>query len=130
MNEIEKLIEYLKDCRKWEYTIENRDFPDYIYHKEKYKGWQIRIPELDFSAIWLHGSYGYEKGLIEVMCKCKYSYDSVIGNLTCNQVINILNNYELLAELSKKRYKEVDEATSKIKNAFDAQIADIINKED
>ena len=47
------------------------------------------------SAIWGEGSYGYENGLIEIMGLLtpeEEEYDSVVGNLTVDEVFNRIKN--------------------------------------
>lgn len=126
MEEIQKLIEYIKD-KGYNYEIKNRDYT--TYDNKFCKGLQVRIESLDFSAIWLHGSYGYEKGLIEVMCNCQYYESSVIGSLTAQECINILENYDILEKLSKERETEIQKNIDNCVNFYDTQIADIIQGE-
>lgn len=126
MQEISKLIEYIKNNG---YTYEIRD-RNYINFENVFcKGIQVKIKELDFSAIWQHGSYGYEKGLIEVLCKCNYYDESVIGNLTAKECINILENYEILEKLSKERNIEIQKNIENAVKFYDTQIKDVIQGE-
>lgn len=127
MLEIEKLINWIKD-NQYNYEIKNRDYNNIIDNKI-YKGKQVKIKDLDFSAIWIHGSYGYEEGLIEVMCKVNYADNSVIGNLTCEECINLLKNYEVLSKLTEERKTEIDKQVNQIENYFDKQIREIIEGE-
>ena len=126
MEEILKLIEYIKS-KNYQYVEQNRDYKDYdgIIHK----GNQVKIESLDFSAIWCYGSYGYYKGLIEVMCKCNYYDNSVIGNLTAKECINILENYEILQKLSKERDEEIEKNINNAVRFYDAQISQVIQGE-
>ena len=126
MEEIQKLIEFIKD-KGYDYKIINREYT--TYDNQFCKGLQVRIEGLDFSAIWHYGSYGYEKGLIEVMCKCNYYDNSVIGNLTAKECINILENYEVLEKLSKERNVEIEKCVNNVIKFYDTQIANIIQGE-
>lgn len=126
MEEIQKLIEFIK-YKSYDYKIINREYT--TYDNQFFNGFQVRIESLDFSAIWLYGSCGYEKGLIEVMCKCNYYDSSVMGNLTAKECINILENYEVLEKLSKERNVEIEKCVNNVIKFYDTQIANIIQGE-
>lgn len=126
MEEIQKLIKYIQE-KGYDYEIRQRDYTD--YDGNEHKGLQVYIKSIDFSAIWIHGSYGYEKGLIEVMCNCQYYEGSVIGSLTAQECINILENYDILEKLSKERETEIQKNIDNCVNFYDTQIADIIQGE-
>ena len=101
--EINKLINYIKENYSIkDYEIENRDREG--TNGIIYRGISVYIKSLDFSAIWLKSSYGYEEGLIEIMCPIHFYYHvSIRGYLTGNECISILKNYDKLKSLSVER---------------------------
>lgn len=123
MKEITKLIEYIKK-QKYKHEIKDRNYTD--VNNKFYRGMQVIIPELDFSAIWIYGSFGYESGLIEVRCKCSYYEGSVIGSLTAQECINILENYNTLKKLTNKRDKEIENSIKVFTDYYDSKISLII----
>lgn len=126
MEEILKLIKYIQD-KGYDFKVADRDITD--YDGVFYKGMQVKINSLDFSAICFKGSFGYEKGLIEVMCKCRFYDESVIGNLTAQECINILENYEWLKKLSNERENEIEKNINICAKFYDTQIRQIIQGE-
>ena len=122
--EINKLITYIKENYSIEdYEIEDRDRED--TNGISYRGIRVYIKSLDFSAIWVKGSYGYEGGLIEIMCSVHFNYDDgVRGYLTAEQCIGILKNYEKLKSMSVER----DIMIEKSKANFEKHYRDLMNK--
>lgn len=122
--EINKLITYIRENYSIkDYEIKDRDRED--TNGILYRGIRVYIKSLDFSAIWLKGSYGYEKGLIEIMCPIHFnSDDGVRGYLTAEQCICILKNYEKLKSLSVER----DMMIEKSRAIFEKHYVDLMNK--
>lgn len=100
MSEIDKLEEYLKEVGA-NYTRqdqdEKRDEDGLIMQTEAHQ--IIVFDEKDkrqWDAICCFGSYGYERGLLEVMGKIVEKSGDVVGWLTAEQIINALNTGERL----------------------------------
>lgn len=94
MDEMMKLWKYLTDHYynvKWEFNKLFRIHPeDEIIYRN-----QIIVYDEKHNRLWdaiCHlGSYGYEKGLLEIYgCIC----DDVVGCLTAEDVINLYLNHE------------------------------------
>lgn len=88
MDEMMKLWLYLTNHEyniKWEYQRLHRETPeDNILYKNQIIVYDDKNTRL-WDAICHHGSYGYEKGLLEIYgCIC----DDVVGYLTADDVIN------------------------------------------
>lgn len=128
MEQINKLIEFIK-ANYTDYEVENRDREDYV-SGGIHKGIGVRITSLDFSAIWLKGSFGYEENLIEIMCPIHFSYDeSVKGYLTADECIYILKNYEKLKSLSKERDNMIEKTTMAINNYYNNEMEELLKGE-
>jgi hypothetical protein len=94
MDELIKLWKYLTDHYynvKWIFNRLSRTDPE----DEKIYRNQIIVYDEKNNRLWdaicHHGSYGYEKGLLEIYgCIC----DDVVGYLTADDVIGYLKNME------------------------------------
>lgn len=127
MKEIDKLIEYIKENYQ-DYEIADRSRISLIDNKN-HEGLGVRIKSLDFSAIWLIGSCGYEEGLIEIMCPIHFTYDSSVqGYLTANECIAILKNYDKLKSLSKERDNMIDKTKISIDEYYERKIQEFIKE--
>ena len=127
IKEIDKLIEYIKENYQ-DYEIEDRSRVS-IIDDEHHEGVGVRIRSLEFSAIWLKGSYGYEEGLIEIMCPIKFRYDGYVhGWLTENECIAILKNYDKLKSLSKERDTVIEQSRIAIDDYYEKYIEKIIKE--
>ena len=128
IKEIDKLIEYIKENYQ-DYEIEDRSRVS-IIDDEHHEGVGVRIRSLEFSAIWLKGSYGYEEGLIEIMCPIKFRYDGYVhGWLTANECIAILKNYDKLKSLSKERDTVIEQSRIAIDDYYEKYIEKIIKEQ-
>ena len=128
MEQINKLIDFIK-ANYTDYEVHNRDRKDFI-EGDIYKGIGVKIPSLDFSAIWLKGSYGYEENLIEIMCPIHFSYDeSVKGYLTADECIYILKNYEKLKNISQERDNMIEKTTTAINNYYNNEMEELLKGE-
>ena len=125
--EINTLINYIKENYQ-DYEVEDRSRISLMDNKN-HEGLGVRIKSLDFSAIWLKGSYGYEEGLIEIMCPIHFTYDSSVqGYFTANECIAILKNYEKLKALSQERDTIIEQSKEAIDEYYEKHIRKIIEK--
>ena len=126
MREIDKLIEYIKENYQ-DFEIKDRSRISLI-DGENHEGVGVRIRSLDFSAIWLNGSYGYEENLIEIMCPVHLCYnDSVTGYLTANECIAILKNYDELKRLTKERELVIEKNKTAVDDYYERKMQELIN---
>lgn len=125
--EINTLVNYIKENYQ-DYEVEDRSRISLMDNKN-HEGLGVRIKSLDFSAICQKGSYGYEKGLIEIMCPIHFTYDSSVqGYLTANECIAILKNYDKLKALSKERDIVIEQSRTAIDDYYEKYIEKIIKE--
>ncbi len=101
--ELNKLEEYLSKRKKHYHRIPILD------------GQQIVVMNKSGKVIWdavIHfGSYGHEKGLLEIMGAIVDSEsvgDTVLGNLTSDKIIELIERCEMTNKKRKKKYSVSD----------------------